>query len=60
MKDRDVLARQHRERLYKLEMIRVLGRLMREHVGPRLMAEAEDKVAAKWAVESASGFVQSW
>jgi hypothetical protein len=60
MHDKKGLAKRHREQLYKLEMIRVLGRVMRDHVGPRMMAEAEDKAAAKWAVESVGGLVQSW
>lgn len=60
MKQREDLVRDHRERTHKLSMIHLLVRVMREHVGPRVMAESVDKKAAATAIESVTHFVQAW
>jgi hypothetical protein len=57
---REDFVRDHRERTHKLSMIHLLVRVMREHVGPRVLAEAADKKAAAKAVESVTHFVQAW
>ena len=57
---REDLVRDHRERMHKLSMIHLLMRVMREHVGPRVLAEATDKKTAKRAIESVTHFVQAW
>jgi len=60
MHDKKALAKRHREQMYKVELIRVLMKVTREHVGPRMLEEANDKAAAAFAVESVTGFIQSW
>jgi hypothetical protein len=57
---REDLVRDHRERTHKLTMIHLLVRVMREHVGPRVLAEATDKKTAVMAIESVTHFVQAW
>jgi|HubBroStandDraft_2_1064218.scaffolds.fasta_scaffold73534_1 hypothetical protein len=60
MSDEERLREQHRRQAYKLVAIRALEKVMREHIIPRMTAEATDKDAVKFGLDSVDSFLRSW
>jgi hypothetical protein len=60
MNDEEQLRERHRQQAYRVVAIRALERVLREHITPRMKAEARDQSAALHALESVDGFLRSW
>jgi hypothetical protein len=60
MNDEEQLRERHRQQQYKVVTIRALEKVLREHIMPRMKAEARDKNAAVFALGSVEGFLRSW
>jgi hypothetical protein len=60
MNEDEQLRERHREQAYRVVAIRALEKVLREHIMPRMKAEATDKNAAVFALDSVEGFLRSW
>lgn len=60
MDEEEKLRERHRQQAYKVVALRALQKVLRDHLGPRMMSEATDKGSATWALGSVDGFLRSW
>ena len=60
MNEEEQLRERHRQQAYRVVAIRALERVLREHIMPRMKAEARDQRAAVFALGSVEGFLRSW